>query len=181
MISQLTLTSSRISDKINMSAVIKASIIGFLSEWSTLIWELRWMITLAFILIISDLWFGISDSKYHHLEVRFCVAFKRTFNKIIDYTCYVLVGAVIGKAIAEPYGIDPTVSAITIMIFCYGFELDSIYGHICSLHDIKKEYSIWELIWFLVTFRFIRFGNAFKSLREQIKTKPKKLTKKKKI
>ena len=179
MIGQLALA-PKITDKINMSSMIKASIIGFLSEWSNLIWELRWMVTLAFILIISDLWFGISDSKYHHIPVKFCPAFKRTFNKIIDYTCYVLVGAVIGKAIAEPYGIDPTVSAITIMIFCYGFELDSIYGHICSLHDLKKEYSIWELIWFLVTFRFLKFGNAFKSFREQIKSHPKKSTKKKK-
>lgn len=178
MINQLTLT-PRLTDKLNMSLAIKASIIGFLSEWHILIWELRWMITLAFILIISDLWFGISDSRYHNIPILFRTAFKRTFNKVIDYTCYVLVGAVLGKAIAEPYGIDPTVSAITVMIFCYGFELDSVYGHICSLHDLKKEYSIWELIWFLVTFRFVRFGNAFKSMREQIKSS-KKPTKKKK-
>lgn len=180
MINQLTL-SSRLTDKLNMDSAIKASIIGFLSEWQGLIWELRWMVTLAFILILSDLWFGISDSKYKDIPIKFRTAFKRTFNKIIDYTCYVLVGAVLGKAIAEPYGINPTVSAITIMIFCYGFELDSIYGHICSLHDLDKKYSIWELIWFLVTFRFMRFGNAFKDIREQIKSKPKKLTKKKKI
>lgn len=180
MIDQLTLT-PRLTDRLNMGIIVKASIIGFLSEWCTLIWDLRWMITLAFILIISDLWFGISDSQYHRISIRFKTAFKRTFNKIIDYACYVLVGAVIGKAIAEPYGIDPTVSAITVMIFCYGFELDSIYGHICSLHDIQKSYSIWELIWFLVTFRFVRFGNAFKDIREQIKAKPKKLTKKKNI
>lgn len=180
MINQLTLT-PQITGKLNIGLMIKASIIGFLSEWHSLIWDLRWMITLGFLLIISDLWFGISDSKYHNTPVEFRNAFKRTFNKVVDYTCYVLVGAVLGKAIAEPYGIDPIVSAITVMIFCYGFELDSIYGHICSLHDIKKEYSIWELLWFLVTFRFMRFGNAFKSLREQIKSKPKKLTKKKKI
>ena len=157
------------NERINMSSALKTSIVGFLAEWSHLLWGLRWMITLAILLVVSDFWFGISDSRHNDVPVKPSTAVKRTVNKVIDYICYMLIGATLGKAIAEPYGIDPIVTAITIMVFCYGFEIDSIYKHICSLHNFEAEYSIWELIWFLVTFRFGRFGEAFKTLRDQIR------------
>ena len=44
------------------------------------------------------------------------------------------MGAVLGKAIGEPYGLDPLVVSITVLVVCYGFEVDSIYGHIYYSH-----------------------------------------------
>ena len=152
-----------------MSSALKTSIVGFLAEWSHLLWGLRWMITLAILLVVSDFWFGISDSRHKDVPVKPSTAVKRTVNKVIDYICYVLIGATLGKAIAEPYGIDPIVTAITIMIFCYGFEVDSIYKHICRLHDIEPKYDLWDFLLMAITFKFKKLGYELSDIVQGIK------------
>lgn len=113
--------------------------------------------------------FGISASRVQGIEIRKSRAGRRTLNKIIDYLCYILLGAVIGKAIGEPYGLNPITVSITIMVLCYCFEIDSIYGHICILHGIKKKYSIWSIFWKLLTFKFKAVGEAFQDMKNQSK------------
>ena len=75
--------------------------------------------------------------------------------------------AVLGKAIGEPYGLDPLVVSITVLVVCYGFEVDSIYGHICTLHGVEKRYSIWKILWSIVTLKFNNLSEAFKDMSEQ--------------
>lgn len=152
-----------------MNSLAKTLFTTILIECTQIVFDLRWMILLGFILIVSDLWFGIRASKYLNVNVRKSRAGRRTLNKIIDYICYISLGAVLGKAIGEPYGLDPIVVAISVMILCYCFELDSIYGHICTLHGIDKKYSIWKLLWLLITFKFKDFGEAFSDIRNQVK------------
>lgn len=153
----------------NSNVAIKTMLIGFLSEWVNLMYSMRWMITLALVLIFADLWFGTSASKYRKEEVRFSRAGRRTFNKIVDYICYLFIGITLGKGIAEPYGVDPIITAITAMFVCYGFEIDSIYGHILELHDIEKKYSLWRLIAFILTLRFKQFTSAIEDISKQYK------------
>lgn len=148
-------------------SLFKAFTVGLLGECTQILYDLRWMILLAIILILSDLWFGISVSRVHSIEIRKSRAGRRTLNKLVDYICYLLLGAVLGKALGEPYGIDPMVVSITIMVLCYCFEIDSIYGHICEIHGIKKRYSIWEILFKLITFKFKDLGEAFKDMAEQ--------------
>ena len=156
-------------DEINNNITVKTTVIGFLSEWQGLLHEMRWMMTLAIVLILTDLWFGISAAKYRGEKVRGSRAGRRTFNKAVDYICYIFIGVTIGKAIAEPYGIDPVITAITSMLLCYGFEIDSIYGHILELHNIKVKYSIWKLIAFILTLRFKSFSAAIEDISKQYK------------
>lgn len=151
------------------NSIFKTGIIGFTSECYAIIFDLRWMILLAFVLILSDFWFGISVSRMQGIEVRKSRAGRKTFNKIIDYLCYVLLGAVIGKAIGDPYGLNPITVSITIMILCYCFEIDSIYNHICELHGVKKRHSIWAILWKFITFKFKDVGEAFQDMRNQSK------------
>lgn len=153
----------------SFNTLFKTGIIGFTAECYAIIFDLRWMILLAFILIIADFWFGISTSKLQGIEIRKSRAGRRTLNKVIDYLCYILLGAVIGKAIGEPYGLNPITVSITIMILCYCFEIDSIYNHICVLHGVQKRYSIWSIIWKLITFKFKDVGEAFQDMRNQSK------------
>lgn len=153
----------------SFNTIFKTGIIGFTSECYAIIFDLRWMILLAFVLILSDFWFGISVSRMQGIEVRKSKAGRRTLNKVIDYLCYVLLGAVIGKAIGDPYGLNPITVSITIMILCYCFEIDSIYNHICELHGVKKRYSIWAILWKLITFKFKDVGEAFQDMRNQSK------------
>ena len=153
----------------SFNTIFKTGIIGFTSECYAIIFDLRWMILLALVLILSDFWFGISVSRMQGIKVRKSKAGRRTLNKVIDYLCYVLLGAVIGKAIGDPYGLNPITVSITIMILCYCFEIDSIYNHICELHGIKKRYSIWTILWKFITFKFKDVGEAFQDMRNQSK------------
>lgn len=148
-------------------SLFKTSMIGLSGECTQILYNLRWMILLAIILIVSDLWFGISASRVQGIAIRKSRAGRRTLNKLVDYICYILLGAVIGKAIGEPYGVDPMVVSITVMVLCYCFEIDSIYGHICEIHGIKKQYSIWKIIFKLFTFKFSELGEAFRDMAEQ--------------
>lgn len=147
--------------------LFKASMIGLFGECTQIIYDLRWMILLAIILILSDLWFGISASRVQNIVIRKSRAGRRTLNKLVDYICYILLGAVLGKAIGEPYGMNPIVVSITVMVICYCFEVDSIYGHICEIHGIKKRYSIWRILFKLLTLKFKDVGEAFKDMSEQ--------------
>ena len=113
--------------EINTNVAVKTTVIGFLAEWQGLLYSMRWMIALAIILILTDLWFGVRASKYRGEKIRKSRAGRRTFNKTVDYLCYLFIGVTIGKAIAEPYGVDPIVTAITAMVLCYGFEIKPQY------------------------------------------------------
>ena len=148
-------------------SLFKTSMIGLFGECTQIIYDLRWMILLAIILILSDLWFGISASRVQDIVIRKSRAGRRTLNKLVDYICYILLGAVLGKAIGEPYGMNPIVVSITVMVICYCFEIDSIYGHICEIHGIKKRYSIWRILFKLLTLKFKDVGEAFKDMSEQ--------------
>lgn len=148
-------------------SLFKTSMVGLFGECTQIIYDLRWMVLLAIILILSDLWFGISASRVQGIVIRKSRAGRRTLNKLVDYICYILLGAVIGKAIGEPYGVDPIMVSITVMVICYYFEVDSIYGHICEIHGIKKRYSIWRILFKLLTLKFKDVGEAFKDMSEQ--------------
>lgn len=148
-------------------SLFKTSMIGLFGECTQIIYDLRWMILLAMILILSDLWFGISASRVQNIVIRKSRAGRRTLNKLVDYICYILLGAVLGKAIGEPYGMNPIEVSITVMVICYCFEVDSIYGHICEIHGIKKRYSIWRILFKLLTLKFKDVGEAFKDMSEQ--------------
>ena len=133
-------TIDRVTETTAQSLFKTFTAVGILGECTQILYDLRWMIILAIILILSDLWFGLSASRLQKIEIRKSRAGRRTLNKIVDYICYVLLGAVLGKAIGEPYGMNPIVVSITAMVICYCFEIDSIYGHICEIHGIKKRY-----------------------------------------
>lgn len=151
------------------NTAVKTTIIGFLAEWQGLLYSMRWMITLALVLILADLWFGVSASKHRGEKIRRSRAGRKTFNKIIDYLCYIFIGVTIGKAIAEPYGVDPIITAITAMVLCYCFEIDSIYGHILELHNIKVKVSIWKLLAYILTLRFKQFATVIEDINKQYK------------
>jgi hypothetical protein len=86
-------------------------------------------------------------------------------NKFIDYLCYILLGAILGQAIGQPYGISPEVISVTVILLCYCFELDSIYSNVRRIHGIEKNLSIWKILWLLLSFKFKALGEAFKDLK----------------
>lgn len=137
------------------SSVVRGSItITMLGESQYILFELRWMLLLAIALILADFWFGISVSKHLGKPIRRSRACRRTLNKVVDYLCYILVAAFLGMALGDPLGLKPVNIAMVSLLMCYGFEIDSIYSHICELHGVKNGISIWRIIIYLITFRF---------------------------
>lgn len=153
-------------------------ITSFLHEYLQILIDLRWMIILGVVLVISDFWFGISESRVKKKKIRRSSACRRTINKSIDYFCYITLGSILGKVLQEYYGLDAIVISVSVMILCYAFEIDSIYGHICAIHGIKKHYSIWKLIKMLFTLKFNSLKQAIDDMNTQSKeNKEKKLKK----
>lgn len=152
------------------SITFKSAIVSFLAEWYGFIWDLRWMIVFGILLVIGDFWFGISESKYKKRKITWSNARNKTLVKSVDYLCYITIGIALGKAIAQPYGLDPLVVATTMLLICYMFELNSIYKHICILHEVEPKYDLWDFSYMLITFKFKKFGIEFKEIIDQIRS-----------
>lgn len=152
------------------SLTFKSAMVSFLAEWYGFIWDLRWMIVFGIFLVIGDLWFGISESKYKKRKIVWSNARSKTLIKSIDYLCYVTIGIALGKAIAQPYGLDPLIVATTMILTCYMFELNSIYKHICTIHDVNPKYDLWDFMLMIITFKFKKFFVEFMNILNQIKS-----------
>ena len=66
------------------------------------LYDLRWMIVFIFVLIASDFWFGVSEARMKKQTFRLSRAGRRTCNKLVDYITYLILGAILGRAIFEP-------------------------------------------------------------------------------
>lgn len=73
-------TIDRITETTTQS-LFKTFTVGILGECTQILYDLRWMIILAIILILSDLWFGLSASRLQKIEIRKSRAGRRTLNK----------------------------------------------------------------------------------------------------
>lgn len=114
-------------------------------ELMVVCFELRYMVILSFVLIVTDFWWGHSESskRYHHalqehdktLMEKYkwhkSRAVRRSANKAVDYLTYLLVGAFLGLAITEPMDVCGHVitAAMALGLGC-ACELASIVGHI---------------------------------------------------
>ena len=151
------------------SLTFKSAMVSFLAEWYGFIWDLRWMIVFGIFLVIGDLWFGISESKYKKREIVWSNARSKTLIKGVDYLCYITIGIALGKSIAQPYGLDPLIVATTMLLVCYMFELNSIYKHLCTLHDIDPKYDLWDFLLMAITFKFKKLGYELSDIVQGIK------------
>lgn len=130
------------------------SIVTFAGECLQVVTDLRWLIMLALILIGGDFWWGWRECKMRMEEAktkaqkekykfRLSLAVRRTFNKLVDYTSYLLVGAVFGIAITEPSGIcDHTDTAMAGMLIGCLCEVSSIFGHVFYVNGIRIKIDI---------------------------------------
>ncbi len=115
------------------------------AELTVVVYDLRFMVICAVVLIVADLWWGYSESSLRKSKAKEagdkCLeekykwhksrAGRRTANKVVDYITYLVVGALIGLGITEPMEICSHVwcAAIGLGVGCV-CELASIVGHI---------------------------------------------------
>lgn len=125
------------------------------SEALAVLFDLRWLLLLIGILIVTDFWWGSKESNKRYEETgdeqyrwRFSRAGRRSLNKSVDFLTYLLIGATLGMAIFEPLGVcDHTASAAIAIALGGIFDLSSIIGHVCYLHGIETKGGIHKIIW----------------------------------
>ena len=105
--------------------VASATTSAFLSGLIYFLYPIRWLALLGLILIVADLRFGVMAAKYRGEKIRFSRAGRRTMNKVVDYTCWILLSAAINKAIV-PYLDFPAVPALVLLVV-FGFEINSCF------------------------------------------------------
>lgn len=130
----------------------------FGAECLRCVFDLRWMIILAVLMIATDYWWGVRelktkreratrDADRERYRFHFSQAGRRTLNKCVDYLTYLLVGCVAGLAITEPMGIAThTTTAAIGLGFGMLFELSSIIGHINVVKGVNIRIDLKKLI-----------------------------------
>lgn len=140
---------------------------GLVGEFAVMIYDIRWLFIIMASLIAADLYLGTSESrkkyaltKNEKYKVRFSTAFRRTFNKSVDYLCYVLIAGTFAKAFAEPSGVSVVLTASIICLLVAAWELSSVIGHICYLHNIPYRFNPKKFIISLIKKKDEELGEA---------------------
>ncbi len=148
------------------------------SELIAVVYDLRYMIMLAIVLILSDLWWGHSESMKRYGEAKKIgnatlmekfrwhksKAVRRSTNKVVDYMTYLVLGALFGLGITEPMGICSHVWTAAIGLgIGGGCEIASIIGHVAY---VKMGVEIKVVDAWRGTMRFL--GRMFKAKSQEI-------------
>ena len=144
-----------LTDKMHMNTAAGGiSIATFAGEAIQVVTDLRWLIILAGLLIAGDFWWAWRECKMRRDEAKNEIekekykwhnsrAVRRTLNKIVDYTSYLLIGVVFGIAMTEPWGIcDHTTAAMTGMLIGCACEVSSILGHVAYVKGVRVKIDI---------------------------------------
>lgn len=142
------------TDKLHSTAAGGVTIASFAGECVQVATDLRWLIILAVVLIAGDFWWAWRECKMKREEAKTqeekdkyewhkSRAVRRTLNKIVDYTSYMLIGVVFGLALTEPWGIcDHTTAAMAGMVLGCACEVSSILGHVAYVKGIRVKIDI---------------------------------------
>ena len=152
---------TRVSSTVGMS---------FLGEIQQLVFDMRWFIALAIVLIVVDFKFGKEKSQIENIPFRKSRAVRQTVNKFIDYMCWLFFAAVMGKAFGSPYGVDVIFIAAVVMTVVCLIELDSIIDN----YLVAKGYHAISLRTFIIALVKRKNKDIGEALDETLKDKEEK-------
>lgn len=150
----------------NVSTLIGATTLQgiFYAELLDVFFALRWAILAIIILVFIDMWTGLVDSvkvkreKFHLSRVA-----RRSIAKFLEYLSYLIFAAFLGKAIFEPLDwCSVKIAAAIGSLAAVAIEADSILGHICAIHGVKKRFSIKLLVVNYIKRKYEKVGDAIK-------------------
>lgn len=99
---------------------------------------------LGMILVMVDLRFGLLAAKARKEDIRPSRAWRRTFNKMVDYLCWVTLAEVCSRTFGITIG-APVVSMAMLFII-YGIELNSCVNNYLEYKGIKKKWNFFKLV-----------------------------------
>lgn len=122
--------------------IINGTFAVFLSGFFEFLEPLKWLALCGIILIVVDLRFGVMASKKRGETIRTSRAVRRSINKLIDYTCWVLLACALEHTFAEPFHIPllPT----TVMLVVYGVEINSIFANYFEYKGLNLKVDIFK-------------------------------------
>lgn len=124
-------------------SIISGTTAVLLSEVLDFLYPLRWFALLAIILILVDLRFGLMAARARGDEIRTSRAGRRTMNKIVDYTCWILLAGAFGKAFGSPFGIEVLLPA-TVLLVIFGLEVNSCFSNYFEAHGQTVKVNIFK-------------------------------------
>lgn len=104
---------------------------------------LRWVVVLALVLVMVDLRWGIRAAKARGEVIRTSRAIRRTINKIVDYTCWILLAGVLGEAFGDPFGVP--LLPLIVMLVIFGCEINSCFSNYFESRGRKLKINIFKL------------------------------------
>ena len=124
--------------------VVNGAMSVALADWLNYLEPIKWLALCGVILVICDLRFGVLASKARGEEIRKSRAVRRTVNKLVDYTCWILLSVGIEYA----FGISLHIPLIPVfmMLVIYGVELNSIFDNYFQYRGINIKVDIFK--WF---------------------------------
>lgn len=125
------------NDRHNAITGVGAAGLSMISGIASFFYPIRYVIIVLFLLIMLDLYFGLRESRYKHVQIRLSRAMRRTGNKIMDYFFFILVAGFIQQVFDESKITFPYFSIVSISVFGV-FEIESVINHWLVLHGRKE-------------------------------------------
>lgn len=102
-----------------------------------------WLL-LGAVIVLVDLRFGILAAKKRGEEIRTSRMWRRTFNKMVDYLCWVTLAEVCSRTFGITIGV-PVVSMAMLFII-YGIEINSCVNNYLEYKGVKKKLNFFKLV-----------------------------------
>lgn len=124
--------------------VVNGAMSVALADWLNYLEPIKWLALCGVILVICDLRFGVLASKVRGEEIRKSRAVRRTVNKLVDYTCWILLS--VGIEYAFGLSLHIPLIPVFMMLVIYGVELNSIFDNYFKYRGINIKVDIFK--WF---------------------------------
>lgn len=124
--------------------VVNGAMTVAFADWLSYLEPIKWLALCGIILVFCDLRFGVMAAKVKGEKIRKSRALRRTINKLVDYTCWILLS--VGIEYAFGLSLNIPLVPVFIMLVIYGIELNSVFQNYFDYRGIKAKVNIFN--WF---------------------------------
>ena len=124
--------------------IVNGAMTVALVDWLGYLEPIKWLALCGIILVFCDLRFGVMAAKVRGEKIRESRAMRRTINKLVDYTCWVLLS--VGIELAFGISLHIPLIPVFIMLVIYGIELNSVFQNYFDYRRIDAKVNIFN--WF---------------------------------
>ncbi len=124
--------------------VVNGAMTVALADWLNYLEPIKWLAMCGIILVFCDLRFGVMAAKVRGEKIRKSRAMRRTINKLVDYTCWILLS--VGIEFAFGMSLHIPLIPVFVMLVIYGIELNSVFQNYFDYRGIKAKVNIFN--WF---------------------------------